>query len=95
LETFVWKNSGENAQTEGSFSDIQHPALPRRDANRLVCLPVILLALLESISSMFMAQSRQKKRLTDLVTIIPAHALVALERLVADFRLNLPTIEAA
>lgn len=32
---------------------------------------------------------------SDLIARLPALALLALERLVADFRLDLPTIEAA
>jgi hypothetical protein len=37
----------------------------------------------------------EQKTLSDLVTIIATLALVALKRLMADFRLDLPTMEAA
>jgi hypothetical protein len=47
------------------------------------------------VSAAFSWLRTEKKTLTDLVTIITALALVTLKRLVADFRLDLPTIEAA
>jgi hypothetical protein len=47
------------------------------------------------VSAAFSRLRTEKKTLTDLVTIITALALVTLKGLVANFRLDLPTIEAA